>query len=118
MNIDIDIDILDNKYLLSPYVDHMQVVETDSIRAQNKAGQPIAVPELMFFNIRLYPPLKNQKPGTELKLDNKVVYQLLKRTIKKKKRGTNKCVCSPKRLRGWQPTKMVACLLGFALKNI
>lgn len=76
--------IINNKYLPSPYVDHMQVVETDSIRAQNKAGLLIAGSALMFLDIRIYPPLKNQKSGAELKLNNKVVYQLLKRTIKKK----------------------------------
>lgn len=29
----------------------MQVVETDSIRPQNKVGLPIAVPDLMFFSV-------------------------------------------------------------------
>lgn len=39
------------KYLLSPYVDQMQIVKTDSIRPQNKVGLPIGVSDLMFLNI-------------------------------------------------------------------
>lgn len=39
------------KYLLSPYVDHMQIVETDSIKPQNKVGPPIGASDLTFLNI-------------------------------------------------------------------
>ena len=41
-----------NKYSLSPFVDQMQRVKTDSIRPQNKVGLPISVSDLMFLNIK------------------------------------------------------------------
>lgn len=41
-----------NKYSLSPFVDQMQIVKTESIRPQNKVGLPISVSDLMFLNIK------------------------------------------------------------------
>lgn len=45
--------LIRTKYLLSPYVDHMQIVETDSIRPQNKIGPPIGASDFTFLNIIL-----------------------------------------------------------------
>ena len=38
----------------------MQIVKTDSIRPQNKVGQPIGVSDLMFLNIIHLPKNKNK----------------------------------------------------------
>lgn len=54
------------KYLLSPCVDQMQIVETDSIRPQNKVGLPIRVSDPMLLNI-IHLSEKTKKAGIKLK---------------------------------------------------
>lgn len=44
-------------HLLSPHAERMQMVKTDSVKAQNKVGLPIGAPGIIFFSI--IPPLRS-----------------------------------------------------------
>lgn len=53
-------------HLLSPHAERMQMVKTDSVKAQNQVGLPIGAPGTIFFSI--IPPLRSGR--VEIKLQN------------------------------------------------